>query len=46
MNAVLTIRPVVGKGADGTSNELMTIARSLQADTLQHGAAPRRSLVR
>lgn len=34
MNALLTIRPVVGKGADPVANELKAISRSLQTDTL------------
>jgi hypothetical protein len=35
MNAVLTIRPLVGKGADPIANDLKAISRSLQTDTLE-----------
>jgi hypothetical protein len=34
-NAVLTIRPMVGKGADGLSADLNNIARSLKTDSLE-----------
>jgi hypothetical protein len=35
MNAVLTIRPLVGKGADPIAADLKSIARGLQTDTLE-----------
>jgi hypothetical protein len=42
MNAVLTIRPMVGKAADPLANDLKVVARSLQTDTLE----PWREIVR
>jgi hypothetical protein len=35
MNAVLTIRPLVGKGADSIAADLKAVARGLQTDTLE-----------